>query len=47
LAFFDDVNIVGENIDTINRNIEALNRGRSGGWPGRESIENQVYVNVT
>jgi hypothetical protein len=40
LAYADDVNIVGENIDTIQRNTKAILDDSRGSWSGGESREN-------
>jgi hypothetical protein len=46
VAYADDVNLLGDNIDTINENTD-LNCCRYGGWSRSKRRENEVYVGVT
>jgi hypothetical protein len=45
LAYADDVNLLGDNIDTIKQNAETLIDAR--GWSGNNCRENQVYVAIS
>jgi hypothetical protein len=47
LAYADDVNLLGDNIDTINKNTETLIDASKEGWSRSKRRENEVYVGVS
>jgi hypothetical protein len=43
----DDVNLLGDKIDTIKKNTEALIDNSKGGWRRSKRRENKVYVAIS